>query len=199
MFLIIFVSILLVGLIAILFGVSKAFRFLYRKAGLIPVVLLLGALVAWPIVAWNRYAYRHALSLVPAELAVTSIRFEATEFMGFGPGGSEAGLLVYALPDAVARRVEREGVAYLASLQQSSESREGHKEYWEWQHTPAVWHGFPVGPELCVYDACSDIPADVRRQVNAIAASADNYYAHGRNATIMLSPRERTVIVHYSK
>jgi hypothetical protein len=201
----IFFAILGIGGIAGLAGMC--FKGQYRKTdkpiyGLFAAAFFVAAAsfpLTWPVVAWKRYEYHNALSLVPAGLHVTSIRFKATEFMGFGPGGSEAGLLLFNLPDVVARDIARDGITYFNAMERSPESRAAHKDYWEWQQTPAVHPGFPVGSELCVYDACSDIPFDVQKQVNAITASTDNYFAFGRNAIVVVSPGEKTVIVHYRK
>ncbi len=170
-----------------------------RKIVAVPIVLFLAIIVAWPFVAWKRYAYRHALSLVPAVLDVTTIRFKATELMGFGPGGSEAGLLLFDLPDLASRRIAHEGINYLSSMEHLGEARTGHKDYWKWQQTPAVHPVFPIGSKLCEYDDCPDIPLDVQKQVNTITASPGSYFALGRNAVVIVSPSEKTVIVHYQK
>lgn len=132
-------------------------------------------------------------------LDVTSIKFKATELGGLGPGGAEAGLLLFDLPEVAARRIAQEGINYLSSMDQLSEERTGHKSYWKWQPTPAVHPGFPVGSKLYVYDACSDIPLDVQKQVNAITAGTGNYFAFGSHAIVVVSPREKTVIVYYEK
>jgi|GEM_PF-6323406 len=187
-------------LYALIVGTERFFGLVYRKAGMVPMLLLAGAILASPVLAWNRYAHRHALSHVPAALGVTTISFEATEAMGFGPGGSEEGLLLYVLPDAAARRIERDGLAVLQEATRASRADGRGLDYWGWQATPASGPGLPIGPEVCVYDACSDVPADVRERVNRTLATPGGYVAHGRpGATIVVSPAERLVIVHYQK
>lgn len=125
----VFGAIVLCLVLAVLYaaavGTKRFFGLVYRKAGMLPVLLLAGAILASPVVAWNQYAHRHALSHVPPALGVTTIRFEATEAMGFGPGGSEEGLLVYDLPPAAAHRVEREDLAFLETATQESR-KDGH-------------------------------------------------------------------------
>lgn len=200
----VFGAIVLCMVLAVLYAAAvvtkRFFCFVYRKAGTLPVLLLAGAILASPVLAWNRYAHRHALSHVPPALGVTTIRFEATEAAGFGPGGSEEGLLLYDLPPAAARRIERDGIAFLeAATQESRKDGEG-LDYWDWQATPASGPGLPITSSVCVYDECSEVPADVQERVNRTLASEGGYFAHGRpGATIVVSPAERLVIVHYQK
>ena len=60
--------------------------------------------------------------------------------------------------------------------------------------------GLPIGPDVCVYDACSDVPAAVQERVNRALVTPAAYFAHGRpGATIVVSPAQRLVIVHYQK
>ena len=195
----VFICLILLLLFGIVVGIAKIFRFVYREMGAIAVLILLGLSVGTPWLAWHRFAYRHALSHVPAGLEVTVLTFEATEAMGFGPGGSEEGLLVYELPEASARRVAREGASWLNSLRDPA-ARNSQADYSDWEPTPASGRGLPLDERVCVYDECSEVPPGVRQRVNDIIARPGAYAAHRRSGkTIVVSPEERLVIVRYGK
>jgi hypothetical protein len=184
----------------VLAGLVEFCRFIYRKAGLIPAAVLGLAIVASPVVAWEWFKYRHALSHVPTGLHISSITFEAEDVFGFGPGGAEEGLLLYELPEAIAHRIEAEGVGFLESLHSDPWNRNWNEEYVDWQLTPSGGRGLPLGPALCEYPDCSAIPAPVRDRVNAIIATPGSYLARQRGSKIIIvSPREQLVVIRYGK
>ena len=41
---------------ALILGTKRFFGLVYRKAGMVPVLRLAGAMLASPVLAWNRYA-----------------------------------------------------------------------------------------------------------------------------------------------
>ena len=190
----------LVFLGAIIIGIFQIFRFIYREMGVVAVVIALGLSVGTPWLAWNRYANRHALSLVPAGLEVRSLTFKATELWGFGPGGAEEGLLVYELPEATARRIAHGGAAWLDTLQHDPAGRNANAKYSGWGATPVSGRGLPLDTSICQYDECAPLPPQLRQRVNTILASPGSYFARGRpGATIVVSPAERLVILRYGK
>lgn len=196
----VFLGLVLVFLLSVIWGIAKIVSFVYREMGAIGIVILVVAAVATPVIAWNRYAHRHFLSHVPAALGVTTVSFEASALMGFGPGGSEEGLLLYELPEAAAYRIEQGGVDYLNGLREDPSIRHSQSDYSAWQPTPGNGRGLPVEGELCVYDECSVVPDNVRKQVNTALASPGNYFAHYRSSkTIIVSPRARLIVVRYGK
>lgn len=198
-FFVIFVALFFVALTVAIAGFAAVLRFVHRKIGVIPVWLLIAVVAASPLVAWNRYAHHHALSHVPVALNVSTIAFEATKSMGFGPGGAEEGLLLYELPEAAAHLIERDGVRYLDSLYRASENRDANADYSEWHATPAIGRGFPLASTLCGED-CPNIPAHLRDRVNAIVANPGSFFASRRDSKIIVvSPGERLVVIRYGK
>ncbi len=178
---------------------TAVFRIAHRWGGAVAVALLAGVLVATPVLAWKRYAVQHALRHVPAPLLVKSIAFEATVASGFGPGGAEEGLLLYPLPDAAARAVADGGVPWLDAMEPFAQHR-NNLGFSDWQPTPADGRGLPVESMLCAGDDCADVPGSLQARVNAILARPGSYFARGRpGGTIVVSPRDRLVIIRYGK
>lgn len=172
----------------------------HRRLGKLAAVLLLAVIVMLPVMAWKRFAYLHAIGLVPAALQVTEIVFEETVLFGIGPGGNEEGLLLYTLPEPAAREIETAGLAYLNDMERRPMPVGTRIVESEWILTPAGGRGLPLETRLCDFSDCPILPLEVRQRVNGVLSRPGSFVAHARaGKTIIVSPAERLVIVRYGK
>ncbi|HEX6001655.1 MAG TPA: hypothetical protein VFZ16_20010 [Hyphomicrobiaceae bacterium] len=83
-----------------------------HKRGLIIIVLLaaLSYSSCQLLITW------HHLNHIPAALNVQRVLYASEQEWGFGPGGDEAGIIVYQMPDDVASELQKKGLAHLRSL-----------------------------------------------------------------------------------
>ena len=164
--------------------------------GLAAAVLLL-ALAGAGWLGWQEVLRRHHLALLPPALGVTErlAAFEAAA--GWGPGGNEAGLIVYRMPDALAAALV-EGGDPAASV--------------DWQVTPFVAEGpsdGALGP--CEGDACAaierflwryghgvDLPRDVEEMVDRALIAPGNRVGVTRSGLVLLIPGEKRVVYAYA-
>lgn len=126
---------LLLTPIAIIAGGVYAYRKLPGYLFLLLVILAM----AMPIAVFTNYERRFMLSFAPDALEVHSIGYREEESWGrFGPGGNEAGIRVYPLPDKIARQVSEQGLEFLDNLppNQDQGSRRWRGYYGEWSETP---------------------------------------------------------------
>ncbi|HAN46206.1 MAG TPA: hypothetical protein DCQ32_06595 [Cyanobacteria bacterium UBA8156] len=65
------------------------------------ILVLLGVALG-SVLAFQYWEYRARLGLVPPCLQVSRLLYAKEKVWGWGPGGHEAGLLVFALPDSIA-------------------------------------------------------------------------------------------------
>jgi hypothetical protein len=181
----------------------------YKKLPIWAFLLLIGFLAFAPVAAYKSYERRFYLSHVPDALAVSTITYELQESWGFGPGGNEAGILVYPLSDEVARQVERGGVQFLQSMprNQNQETRGWQGNYETWLETPGAnpqWKPdaktgrLNVMDYICVYGFCIDVAPEVVAEANEIVNSAGSYYAQGRIGIIVVSPKKKKVLYFYN-
>jgi len=197
-----FFGILAIALIAGIFHVTRRMpaRIPFRYVG--ALVIVLGSLL---------FFFRHGfvLRFVPDALEVKSVAYSKEESMGFGPGANEAGVIVYPLPDSVARQIEQQGLAYFEQMPPNADQHERgwQGNYHGWQPTPVP----PVVPEeprdgpprfdmlnyVCKYLHISVDPAIVD-EVNAMLNSPGSYYAYSRIGMMVVSPGKRRVVYLYN-
>lgn len=166
---------------------------------LISVVVL--SIIGWQVVAYSWYQ-----GLLPHGLSAPIITYRINRADGFGPGGNEAGLIVYRMSEATARLVERQGLTYL----ESTGRREDHGQYFQWRETPLVplWSGH--GEHTC--DRTPGIGAfvdygDLRchlskpevEAINRILSTHGSYVAQGTGSSVIIvAPRQRKIVIAYN-
>jgi hypothetical protein len=181
----------------------------YRKLPVWAFLLLIGFLVFAPVAAYKVYERRFNLNHVPDALEVSTITYELQESWGFGPGGNEAGILVYPLSEEVSRQVEQGGVKFLQTMppNQNQADRRWQGAYETWLETPAAnpqWKlnaktgRLDVMDYICVYGFCIDVAPDVVKEANEIVNSAGSYYARGRIGIIVVSPKTKKILYFYN-
>ncbi len=162
---------------------------------------------------WERH---HRLSYVPEGLNVSRIIYANEQSRGFGPGGNEAGIIVYELPDAVATEIEQVGMSYLTRL--PSKSQDNHKwqgRYEKWQPTPIVagrdWvdnatamgaasttSTVKVTNYLNKFGFGISIDSNIERTIDAAISQPGSYFAYGRIGILIVIPDRRRVVYAYS-
>lgn len=175
--------------------------------------MLTGFLIGAPIAAfkltYGAYEQRFNLRHVPEALGVRVISYELQESWGFGPGGNEAGILVYPLSEEVSRQIEQAGVQFLQTMPPNKDQadRRWQGAYETWLETPAANPQWKLNAKtgrlnvmdyICVYGFCIDVAPEVVNEANEIVNSAGSYYAHGRIGIIVVSPKKKKVLYFYN-
>ena len=186
-----------------------ALIYVYRKLPVWVFLFLIGFLVFAPVAAYKVYERRFNMNHVPDALGVHAISYELQESWGFGPGGNEAGILVYPLSEVVSRQVEQGGVQFLQTLppNQDQPDRRWQGAYEIWMETPAAnpqWKlnaktgRLDVMDYICAYGFCIDVEPGVVNEANEIVNSPGSYYAQGRIGIIVVSPKKKKVLYFYN-
>jgi len=181
----------------------------YRKLALAHFLLLVATLVLAPTCAWKYQERANLLQFVPDALAVRTIDYRNEESWGFGPGGNEAGIRFYALPEDVSRQAAAQGLPYFEKLpaNQDQASRDWRGRYDDWRETPIRGDDWKVDPAtglanvldyICAYGFCIDIPPDRLAQANDIVNKPGSFYARGRIGMIVVSPARKAVLYFYN-
>lgn len=159
---------------------------------------------------WSSLEDRYRLAFVPDGLHVRHIEYANEASWGFGPGGNEAGILVYSLPSGIADRIDAGGVSFLAGLRDHRRTQPS-----EWQGRFEDWKPTPVQPDahwpagaggqrslvydyVCAYGFCIEIEDAVLKDVGSALEEPGNYYAYGRIGMIVVSPKRRRVYFLYN-
>jgi hypothetical protein len=167
------------------------------RRGLVAIcAFLLCAIGIWA--AWTASERRHQAGLIPAGLQAGAPVYANTVAQGFGPGGNEAGFLVYALPPEIVARIMAEGMGWLES------------EFGRFEETPIApseaWSSV-----LCTGADCfslamyaqrytflaAPLDPDLLREGNAAIARPGNYYAFGRLGLLVIVPDTGRVFYVY--
>lgn len=175
--------------------------------------------VAAGVLAWKAFVYHHHLRFIPEAMGVWWVRYAVEESWGCGPGGDEAGIVVYDMPDRVREALKENGLAWLETLPPNS-WQTSHGYYDTWRNTPVPsthrwadpavcppitsdWYRltYPYGcPGITGYmGGFGRLPFDreVEEMVNEALFSPGAYYAFGRWGLLVLIPaRERIVYVY---
>ena len=195
--------------VAVLSALVGALVYAYRKLPPAHFLLLAATLVLVPTGAWKYHEHEFLLQAVPDALEVRSIAYRNEESWGFGPGGNEAGIRFYALPEDVSRQAATQGMPYFEKLpaNQDQRRRDWRGQYDGWRETPIRGDDWKVDPAtgllnvidyICAYGFCMDIPADRLAQANDIVNKPGSFYARGRIGMIVVSPKQRTVLYFYN-
>lgn len=183
-------------------------------------IALAGVLIA--VIGWQAFTYRHHLRHVPSELGVWQRLYVSEKAWGFGPGGNETGILVYALPADARTTIQAEGEAYLESFGPSPWGTLRGR-YSDWHATPiktavGTWtdpNACPKGvsdvgmltyPRGCPsilgylgrYGFLVPVREDVEDLVNAALFSPGSYYAFGRTGLVIAIPSKDRIVFAYS-
>lgn len=199
---------LLIPIFALL-AIFGALGYAYKRLRLNHFLVLLAALILTPIVTWKFYERQFMLEAVPQALGVRTVSYQLEESWGFGPGGNEAGIRFYPLPEDIATAIEKEGVKYLDRLPQNTdqERRRWRGRYEQWNETPIKGEHWQINAAtgllnvtdyICAYGFCIDIPPERLRQANEIVSKPGSYYANGRIGIIVVSPKQRLVLYFYN-
>jgi hypothetical protein len=173
--------------------------------------LMLGAtLTIAAVIGWDGYIDRYRLAHVPDALQVQRILYAQEESWGFGPGGNEAGIIVYPLPEATAESILRQGPAFFATLSKNTAPRttSWQGNYFEWKSTPidrgSHWQPDPqtgrflIQDYICKYGFCIDIEEGIETEAEAILNTPGSYYAFARIGMIVVCPARRKVMYLYN-
>lgn len=199
----------------VLAAIAGALIYIYRKHRLkrfillAGIVLLVAALVLVPVAMWKSYKLKFMLQAVPDALKVKTVSYQNEESWGFGPGGNEAGIRFYPLPEDVARKVSSGGTKYLEQLPPNvdQQRRRWRGRYERWSETPIEGDDWKVNPKtgllnvinyICAYGFCIDIPPEQLKQANEIVSKPGSFYARGRIGIIVVSPEQKLVLYFYN-
>ncbi|MDR2081113.1 MAG: hypothetical protein LBP54_04420 [Campylobacteraceae bacterium] len=201
-FIIIFLlSLLILSIPAIPAAVVIGMFYAYKKLPLHYFLLLLVALVAVPCAVFKSYERNFMLSVIPDALHVNSVSYSKEESWGFGPGGNEAGIRVYPLPQHIADKISQQGIEFFNTLppNQNQKSRGWRGKYSKWSQTPIKADGkMDIYDYICRYGFCIEIDGSVVEQATEIVNSEGNYYAYGRVGLIVVSPSKKLVLYMYN-
>ncbi len=173
----------------------------------LPVILLI---VGGPYIAFKSYERDFQLSAVPDALNVTTVEYSKEEAWGFGPGGNEAGIRVYPLPEAVANAISTEGLTYLETMPANPDQQERRWRgyYTDWQETPVApkrpWEPqqadstLNVMDYICAYGFCIEISQHYVDEANELVNAPGSYYAYGRIGMILVAPARKRVYYLYN-
>jgi hypothetical protein len=198
----------LLGFLLIVAAFIGGLVFAYRKLPKRIFIALIVLLIAVPVVGFKMYERRFMLSVVPDALDVSAIAYSKEESWGFGPGGNEAGIRVYPLPEHVSKEIEARGIDYFKTMPPNTDQhdREWRGSYSKWEETPIKrerhWDSgkqrLDIYDYICAYGFCIDIEPDIVRQANGIVNAPDSYYAYGRIGVIVVSPENNLVLYFYN-
>jgi hypothetical protein len=185
----------------------------YKKLSLLKFLLLLSLVIALvigtPLIAFKIYERNFMLSVVPDVLNVTSISYSEEEG-GFGPGGNEAGIRTYQMPEQISKEIESRGIEFFRNLPPNKhlKDRDWRGRYDDWRETPIKAEGHWKQSEknknlniydyVCAYSVCIDIKPEILAQASLIFNSKGSYYAYGRIGLIVVSPKNNLVLYLYT-
>lgn len=174
----------------------------------IPIAL---AVFATPVLIYWTFETLHRLSFFPQELNVGNLIFANEESWGFGPGGNETGIIVYELPDDVAKKIEKNGINFLNGKSPDDKETDQSSKDENWQQTPILqsdeWiesegAALPKKPNISgylgKYGFSIDIDSRVRTKIDSALEKNGSYFhytSHG--GVLMIIPRERMVLYAY--
>nr|WP_294840094.1 hypothetical protein [uncultured Methylotenera sp.] len=210
--LIIALLLLLLAVIVALFYEAIRWAAIFPKASLIIIVIL----VSSSVVYYKHFEKQHRLSFVPEGIRVEKILYAKEESWGFGPGGNETGVIVYELPDTIARQISKDGINYFSSLPpQSTDSHDWHGRYEKWYDTPIPYSDSWSGPEsdnktnpdkfvakietyLNRYGFSIPIDPNTEAEIDYAISEKGSFFAYSRIGLIIVSPKTRRVVYAYN-
>lgn len=151
---------------------------------------------------YNRHM--HHLRLLPPALGVSKVLYVAEESLGIGlPSDNETGMIVYEMPEALAKALSRQGIAYLE--QHGKDKRHPH-----WNATPVPvtdwgspshegmrWVSPGIGDFLAAYGFPVRLDPDFEKLTNDAIFQPGSFYAYGRGDITILMPERRRIVFAY--
>lgn len=159
---------------------------------------------------------RYYAEFLPPALTTAKPLYKTKRHWGFGPGGNEVGLIVYALPEETALEIEQKGVAYLTSV-----SRSPRRGLYSWSETPMTasryWTEYMRLPDN--HDYSKEIPKiehyldrygygfginppnEFLDIANEALLESSNFYAYpdlGGGGFVLIIPKRRRIIYAYA-
>ena len=105
---------LIIFALALLFFVSAfvrllilAFHYIFKFPRKLAVISIF--LVVLCFISYKYLEREHQLSFVPSQLQVRKIIYAKEKLYGLGRGGNETGIIIYKLPNHVAKEIEKQG------------------------------------------------------------------------------------------
>ncbi len=135
-------------------------------------------LLLMPLLLWFGFKVlerQFLLQRLPPELGVNVVLYEASEAWGFGPGGNETGVVLYALPNGVADAISEGDLGVL-------------RQQDRWKQTP-----MRRGDDRDRYWFEGEGEA-----IDRAVSEPGNWYARARSGYILIMPRERRVAFVYA-
>ncbi|WP_156510543.1 hypothetical protein [Labrenzia sp. OB1] len=165
--------------------------------------------------AWEFSLYRHYLKFVPDAMDVWWVDYALEESWGFGPGGKEAGIIVFDMPVKTKQHLASGGLDWLENMPPNGRSG-WQGRYRNWKSTP-----IPANEKWAAPENCSDSPEsngyhyncpsvtrylgalirvdrDVAQMVDEAVFSSGAYYAYGRVGMIILIPERARIVYIYA-
>lgn len=124
----------------------KLNKFFQKIAALIALAIIVVVLVQS---TWETYKYNFYIKKLPPALKVTKIVYSKHVSVGFAPSGNEGGIVVYKLPEEIAKRIQMQGIQFFS--QNETANNIEYFEKLQWQETPIhldeKWTGPTMGGE----------------------------------------------------
>ena len=144
-------------------------------------------------VLYYKYVEReHRLGLVPASLHISSILYANEESWGWGPGANETGIIVYELPDDIAKQIQKDGV------------------YDNWNKTPIISSDWiydsekesntsqpTIGNYLGIYWNNISIDPVIQNEINNAISKSGSYFVYTRHGILIVMPDIQKVVYAY--
>lgn len=161
--------------------------------------------------AWKAWQSKQLLYLVPPDMAVSKILYVSTKASGLGPGGNEAGIILFEMPRLTREMIKREGISWLSGLSGSGKSWYG--QYPKWHETPFdpsvpkatdIWtmegcgHEGGIAGYMFRYGVCIPLDHKIEETVNEALSSPNNFYAFGRIGMLVLIPDSDLIVYAYN-
>jgi len=149
------------------------------------------------------------LRLVPAGLGVKQVVYAREESRGFGPGGNETGLIIFELPDHVARNIQQQGIKFLHQnvSAQVADGGAGSRVSRNWKITPVRVEGsdddtnftrtYDIGKYLNRYGFGIPIDKEVGRYIDGALSGQGNFIDDDGRRLIIVMPEAGKLVYAY--
>jgi hypothetical protein len=172
------------------------------------IVLVLIALV----VSFKLYERQFRLGHVPEGLHVSTVLY-ANEWLSGSPflplpGDNETGLIVYELPDSVAKEIQKVGIDYFTKMPpKARDDSDRRGRYETWQSTPILLEGsdsatnrtrsYEIADYLNRYGFGISIDSQIEQEINEAISKPGSFAAYGRTGVLIVVPGNRRVVYAY--
>jgi len=199
-------------IIALVLSISiliiAGFIYPYKKLSKFYSLLLLFILIATPIIVFKIYEKNFMLREIPDALGWNNISYSKEKSWGFGPGGNEAGIRIYPLPENITEQITQHGIEFLKNMPPNKNKKKtgGRGTYSNWSETPIKSDKYWKQQEgvlniydyICMYGFCIDIKPTIVELANSVVNKPGSYYAYGRIGLIVVSPSKKVILYMYN-